>query len=256
MPELDHRPFTIPLFTLGAVLLAGGAIGLVVDATTDLQTINPGGAAAAGAILVFAAFAVAALLNPASAVSQQRARTIPGVAAFALVVILVAAIAGGAALGSATDRASTDTLGAGTASATAAAEGLLDVEEVTGELQGAAAPGPLGAVGGASGSSASHEIAMPSGATSLRVELHWSPDGAGGASSLDLRVETPEGEVLASASGAPGLTLDVAVADLASQDIVLIVALPQGGASAGQAYTAYVSSFAGSIPAGHTAHAE
>lgn len=261
MSGQDHRTYSIPLFGLGAILLLAGLVGIVVDATTDLATNSPAGVAATGAILVFASVAITVLLNPLSSLGAAAGRSVGVAGALAVAVILLAAIAGGSSLASVDDEAGAGAPGAardagaagGAGAAGAAADGLLASEAFAGSLRGASAPGPLGIVGGAGSPSATHALNVPGAARSLRVEVHWEPATTGGAQTLDVMVRSAEGETLGSASGGPGLTLDVE--DLpADADLLLVVSLPPGAPSAGQDYDAYASSFEGAIPASFTAH--
>ena len=232
MTDLDHRTLSIPLFVLGALFATAGAIGLAVDAVSDLATNNPAGVLATGGILLFGAFAVTALLHPTSDLAARRASAIPAVAALAT-VLLLAAVGGGAALGSTTVGTQATATGA-TEGATPSLAGLVGEEDFRGSVGGVATP--LGDVGGAS--RVAHDLAVPQGAQALHVMLTWTA-GTAGAEELVLRLETEEGDVLAEASGASELTLDLGA--LPDAPLRVVVALPEGGASSGQEYEARVA---------------
>lgn len=247
--DVDHRNFSIPLFLLGAAFLLAGAIGTVVGATTDLQVLNPGGAMGFGVVLLFGSIAVTFLLNPEAEGTSPVGRTLPIVGAVAL-VLLVAAAGGAFAVGASGSPPGAsnvaDTVGGTEGLPTA---GFLLTEDFTSSLQGVMTATPLGGLGDTGTTTRSHELSIPESATNARFELMWEPASPGGATELEIRFEADDGTILASASGGPGLVLDVDV----QEGSRIVVSLPDGAASTAQEYHAYASYFNGDVPTSFSA---
>lgn len=251
MPEHDHRTFSIPLFVLGAALAAAGLVALLASSIIDTGPSNAAGAIGAGVLLLFGSIAVTVLLNPASDLGARPARSVPIAAGSVLIALVLAVIAGAAiapdALPQSASGATADVGSANVPEATAA----LGTEEFTGTLQGAATGTPVGDLGRQGTTSVVHELSPEPMGRALRAEVHWSPAAPGGPTELSLRLENAQGEILASATGTPGFTLDAT--GLPSGGLRLVVSLPDGTVSPPQDYAVYSSYFTAEIPAGFSA---
>lgn len=250
LTDLDHRNFTIPLFIVGAAAFLAGAIGLVVDATTDLAVLNPAGAMGFGLILLFASVAVTFILNPGAEIDTPAKRTIP-MAAGAVVVLLLAAVGGGAAVGGSVEPAGPAGPLGNAAPGVAQAAGFLSTEDFSASLQGVMTSTPIGGIGGTGTTTQAHDLAIPATATSARFELDWEPASPGGATELQIRLETEDGTEIATMTGGPGIVLDV---DDLAEAARIVVSLADGRASTAQEYHAYASYFDGAIPGAFTAN--
>lgn len=242
------RPVSLTLVTVGALALGVGALGLALQATTDVAVASPALAAGLGLWALLAGLALRVVLgaDPARAAAAGPSAAL-ALAAF-LLAVPVLAMAATSGLPGFGDDAPVERQGLLDDAAP-----LLDAKAFEGRVGGANLP----LVGGVGESRSLHEVELPDATRHVRVELDWDVS-RGGAERLTLAIEVKDAEggwqQVAQGEGGPGLAVDALDLPEGTAQVRILVQAPEGSAApAGQEFEGVVSCFTGAIPEGHTA---